>query len=230
MRQLAAGMLAALCLLAPVGAGSQTFGDETGGTFETTTWGCPDLPMILPLGQVSPLFGTLGTGTGNATAGRIQCVKVFPVCHKLASTVSNRVGTLLVGGEFATGIYDMNGNIVYNSGILSSTTTGVKTGATAPFQLVARTLYHFCWASSDAGATIRFTGQTGDSGYTGTSQRLVPAAPVSLLAQFNVNCAGAANPYPCCTGAGAGTCTGMPAVISGLTAGAVNTYIVAFTN
>lgn len=187
-----------------------------------------DLGMNYPPDSASSLAAT-------ATAGQLTCYKFVQTCTGFSPTkIGANITTQLAGASFSVGIYSSTGaSRLLNSGILSAASAGFvsATGLTAA-PLAAGTTYLACFATS-ATATVAARSIVGpittDGSVNAFSNTWVGTGGTgaTAVAQYAVNCVGAANPYACCTGAGVGaTCAGLPATVT-VTAAAVNLPIIA---
>jgi len=191
----------------------------------STTQICNSSPYVSPSGGDSlPSAG--GNAAAIGTAGLVRCARVTMQCSITASNLYWRVGVGVASQTCAVGIYDKTGASQITASPESTTCASSsqnRSAAVSPFTLTAGTEYLACFASS--GTTVQVFGNaSGTANAGGTNNVVDGATAVANKAQFNIDCASASTPYSCCTGAGTGTCTGMPSSLGTLSAAGSSTF------
>lgn len=207
-------VLGLVLVLLPVLAFAQTFGSgSTGGTFKTNTDKCTRPYLVVPSGLQGGNYAI--AGGVQALSGKIACARWSPACSLTATRMAARNNTVVVGGVVcALGIYNSTGSVRLASTatfLCDTASTLYDAPLLAPVTVSPDQTYFMCFTTSGATGTWNNFAPRGTSSthYTNVDP-LIGSLTAGAVAEFPAACAGAANPYACCTGAGVGATCGMP--------------------
>lgn len=138
----------------------------TSGTnwVNTGSGSTPGALPVLPLGSTwiadSPFAIPFWMGITNCSglANAVQVKKITYPVTAVVKNVSINVTTLSGGNTATIGLYDSNGNKLFDSGTLSTTTTGFKTAAVS--WSIAPGVYYLAWSANNATPTLGCTSTT----------------------------------------------------------------------